>query len=214
MNGIVPPSAPPGYHPEVEADFREIKPAPEASFLGRAWARVKGVARWVNDKAIHPVIGACTHVLDYAIYGAWVAYSYTLQPVLVFMERWVPGMSRLRNAIRTYMAVSTVIGAVIGLSIAVSAGASPFVVLGMMVLGAVLMPWIMLTTPAIWGLIALDIWFLSSVIILIDTTFDKWFDPRVSFWQLLGYRACPGLFEYAMGLNPETGELVHEACPA
>jgi hypothetical protein len=206
-NTPMPPGWNPGDNPApVEAPAIEPKAEAKAEikqgFFQKAWAAIKAVpakiwsgVTWVAKKIVHGV--------------SW-AWSYTGEPVFDFIERWIPGMGRIRSSIRWYSLWTVLVGAIV---VGTLIGTTFLTTLYGMALGAVLLPWIMITTPAIWGTIALDLYIISVVFIAVDVVMHKiaWNRP---FWANLAHELWPGGYEFIARKLEERKVAAPEAAPA
>lgn len=208
---------PPGWKPEPEdgapVDAPVIEKAPEGAkevqaevkpvgFFQRAWAAIKAVPTKIWD--------GVTWVAKKIYRGVCVAWSYTGEPVFDFIERWIPGMGRIRSAIRWYTLWAIIVGAVV---VGTLAGTTVLSTLGWMAYGAVLLPWIMLTTPALWGQIAMDLYTISAIFIAIDVFIAKVAFGR-PFWAGLVHDLWPGGYEFIARKLAERKAATPEAAPA
>lgn len=155
------------------------------SIFSRAWAAVKAAAktvyRWVA------VMGGA------ATYAVMVAASYTVTPVLDFIEYWVPGMGQFRAAAFYYGLGLIIVGAVVGGLLFGQAGYTlPMVFFGML-WGASLIPWIIVTTPSLWAQLAMDVWVLSTAFVLIDAVIDAIQGRIEGGWAGVAHRLAPGI---------------------
>lgn len=193
MDSKVP--VPPGYEPSEGEAMPKVETAvadaPEVEMVNeepkglfqRAWAALKAAAitTWNGVAA----------VAHYAISSVVWLYYQTLAPTLDYIEVWVPGCSQLRDAMFWYGVSILIVGAVVGGLIFAEAGYMfPMIVVGMFA-GMAIMPYVLLTTPAVWLAVILDVWILSNIFIFTEAVADV-FKGR-SFWASYATRMWPGL---------------------
>ena len=202
---------PPGWNPgdnaaPVEAPTIEVKAEAKAEvktgFFQRAWAAIVAVPSKIWD--------GVTWVVKKVAHGVSWAWSYTGEPVFDFIERWIPGMGRIRSSIRWYSLWTVLVGAIV---VGTLVGTTFLTTIYGMALGAVLLPWLMLTTPAIWGTIALDLYIISVMFIVIDAIFLK-VGFGLPFWATLGRNLWPGGYEFIERKLEERKAAAPEAAPA
>jgi hypothetical protein len=202
MNSNIP--IPPGAEGEnlkpvdagvIDAPKVEIEQA-KPSLLGRFSS---AVARTVKG-AFHLAGSALGFVVGKAM---WV-WDHTGAKLLSLIERWVPGAGRLRSAAFWYTLGMLITGLVLGGLIFAQAGYSlPMVLIGMLYVGLVLVPFIILTTPAMWIKMLIDLWVISCIFTVIDT-FCAWLEGRSKhgFWMTLVHNMIPGLYEAVAERKP------------
>jgi hypothetical protein len=191
----------------VDAPVVQDEEAPVGLFQ-RAWANMKAAVR-ATGGAIGTACGFAAGKV------AWL-YNHTAAPVLDWVEYYVPGMGQLRSAAFWYGLCLMIIGAVVGGLIFAEAGhMMPVVLLGML-FGAVLLPFLVVTTPAIWVAVFMDLWMLSVIYITIDAVAD-WITGRFEdgFWREYIFALAPGLctawVEWRARRNLEAAEVPVEA---
>lgn len=200
---------PPGYNPESFENHEEgVQDAPKVTvvkdvpadakqanvetksegWFQRAWRMVKAAADAVS--------GAIGFVVTKVVRGVSWAYSWTLGPALSFVERWVPGMKYLRKTLFFYGVYIVLMGTLLGGMVFTVAGSPLSATILGMAYGAVLLPWILVTTPALYLTILSDIAVLSVGMIILSTILVKLLNwSNTSFWAMLGHELWPGLYE-------------------
>jgi len=174
----------------VDAEFSVTEPAPAdeepKGLFQRAWANLKAAAHAVGS-AIGTAAGWTAGKVQ------WV-YAHTLGVVLDYVELYVPGCAQLRSAMFWYTAALVIIGAVLGGLIFAEAGyILPMVFVGM-IIGAVLVPALIVLTPAVWLSVLADLWMLSIIYITIDTVV-YWLKGEfedAGFWKAYITMLAPG----------------------
>lgn len=188
----IPPGAEDDQGRPIQADVIDtpkvdkIEDEKPVGFLAKVSSKTRGFVRGFG-RVLGTAAGWAANKM------AW-AYDRTLNPVLNLVEAYVPGAGQLRKAAFWYGVTIVVIGFVLGGVILAEQGAGlAGIVLGMLV-GAVLLPALVITTPAIWLSVAVDLWMLSAIYNFIDTAVD-WIDGTTGgygFWSLLTVRMFPG----------------------
>jgi hypothetical protein len=149
------------------------------------------------------VVGTCSVAL-----GA--TYNYVLRPVVELIERWVPGMGRLKRAAAIWAVVVLIMGMCIGFIVAAEAGMGVLATLAMGAFGLILVPYVVFANPVLWPAIAIDLWIMSTVLVVFDAI-GSWGESK-GFWKPLLFTTWPGMVEWlapAGTVNPVTGEVLH-----
>jgi len=128
---------------------------------------------------------------NYAWHGVKVAYSWTLDPMFNFIERWVPGASCVRKVLPWYLfGMALVSGFLVGL-LAIEAGYGLLSV-PLMLIGAIVVPILVFSMPAFWPQFAVDMWFLSVIWNVLDSAEDA-IRGRCGFFASFSTRMWPGV---------------------
>ena len=215
----IPPGAP-GHDDAKQTDV-EIKPTEPAAASAPQEVAKPGVfrRRWSFMKQTTRRVGSfCGTVLGRAAGGVgYCLHSvnhYLLSPVIGTVERWVPCAGKLRSAAGIWCVVVLIMGMCIGFLVAAEAGLGVMATLAMGAFGIVLVPYVVFSTPALWPAIALDLWIMSTILVVFDAIGD-WSESR-GFWKPLLFSLWPGMVESLSPVgtvHPTTGEILNVPLP-